>query len=536
MARAADPFQGEARSEGLMRGRGGFLRSGGVDGTPYVAHPTKTTKQDGNKADLLKMCAERGIEVPDKVTVPQLHDLLGPRPQRVPYGSPSGFGSLIEDPFALAKYTERYIVEGIGMDDMLQAQCRNLAAMGREHPQFTATADGIVAAARTTANHMLAADRGTHLHAVTDDVDLGRDWSRRIPDGEALGLSADVQAALVAAWLAMKEHHGIEMLAVEASCVDDEWRLAGTLDRIVRLGMPLRFALPGGEVAELAAGGVYLMDTKSGNPRRHKHAIQIASYAQSVPYDVEAETRGVWPWQINQRWALIAHLDVAGALDGDPACTLVLVDLEAGRAHGGACVLAAKAWGARSDLFSVANISDTNIAAAGESLPPALSAELSPLRQAQADRKRQNAMADAKRRLHGTPEEGTMSDDRTFLALQKRHERLDPAARSWIAKLGEQARDAQVPFGSRTTKSQRRFEILNGLVTLGECEGDSDAQARELLASVDPRIEQLGAVDLGRIVGSLSATEATHFARLAVALKDDALVFDPATKRYEVAA
>jgi hypothetical protein len=81
-----------------------------MDDVPYVTDPSgATTKYEGNKADLLALCAERGIEVPAKVTVDQLHELLGRRPARVKYGSPSGFGGVIEDPFSLAKYTERLL-------------------------------------------------------------------------------------------------------------------------------------------------------------------------------------------------------------------------------------------------------------------------------------------------------------------------------------------------------------------------------------------------------------------------------------------
>lgn len=609
--KAADPFTGSSNGGGVVRGRGGFLRDNGGEGAPYVSHPTKTAKHTGNKADLIALCAERGIAVPAKVTVDQLHELLGRRPARVKYGSPSGFGGMIEDPYSLAKYTERYIVEGIGIDAELQAMCRNLAAMGREHPQFNSTADGIVAKAREAANHMLAADRGTHMHAVTDDIDLGRDWLHRADEGQLLGLSLDVQTGLAAAWRDCMARHGIEMLAVEASCVDDAWHLAGTLDRIVRLTRPLTFALDGGELVVLDADTVRLGDTKTGHPRRLKHAIQIASYAQSLPYDLDTETRGEWPWPIAQDYGLIFHLDVASALEGRYRCDLVLVDLAAGREHGGATVIAAREWAARSDIFSVGQLVDATIATAGASSPavatevepaaalapdppraapdatpsdhavdtaagsttithdlvcpncgasaslplglmcndhrpvPIAPAELSrapqadtpavpdaltsveqqqagaaatapapnSLRAAQLTRQRQITEADARRRLHDTPEEGDMSDDRSFAVLRRHYDDLTDPQRQWIAALGRDAADAKVSFSSKETKTARRYEILRGLTVLAGRD-ESDEQVRDWLALVDPRIAQLGSVPLGHIVGSLSATEAATFARL----------------------
>lgn len=145
--------------------------------------------------------------------------------------------------------------------------------------------------------------------------------------------------------------------------------------------------------------------------------------------------------------------------------------------------------------------------------PTSADKELSPLRQAQEARKRIDATADAKRRLHDTPDEGADSDERTFAVLRRRYDDLTDAQRSWIAHLGREAEAAKVGFSSKTAKTQRRFEILRGLVVLA-ARSESDDQVRQWLALVDPRIEQLGSVPLGHIVGSLSAQEAATFAQL----------------------
>jgi hypothetical protein len=548
MARASDPFTGD-REAGLAKGRGGFLR--GPDDAPWVAHPTKTAKHKGDKASLLALCAERGIDVPTKATVAELHELLGPRPARVKYGSPSGFGAQLEDSYQLIKWMERRLALGIGhavleqehydAANLMLADLARLPEVELDGAEFRTIADSIVARAKDAAQTSLAADRGTHMHAVTDDIDTGRDWVERVADGEALGLDFGVQAGLAICWHHMLESTGVEVLAVEASCVDDDWRLAGTLDRIVRLTKPLRFVVAGGEVVEIAAGTVVVLDTKTGEPRRRKHAIQIASYAQSVPYDTETDDRGEWGFDIDQQWALIAHLDVAGALAGNPSCTLVLVDLVAGREHGGACVAMAKAWAARNDLYSVTQLN----AAAGEPIDPAAAtdvasaplapqpprvaadatpsepdevahgadATLSPLRQAQQEAQQSRALDRARFRLRQTPEEGEMSDERSFAALRQRYDRLTKAQASWIAALGRDAEAAGVGFSSKETKTVRRFEILRALVILAGRD-ESDDAVRQLLALVDPTIEQLGSVPLGHIIGSLSATEAATFARL----------------------
>jgi hypothetical protein len=280
----------------------------------------------------------------------------------VRYGRPSSLGKQAENTYNLQRWNERQLAYGMTLpDDLLESL---LVALGETEPDSDAwgdAADAVIARAKALAGASDAADRGTHMHAVTDDVDQGRDWRNRAADGVALGLSIDLQAALVDCWQATMRDT-IEAVAVEAACVDDTWRLAGTLDRLGRTLRPLRFVLDGGEVVDVPAGIVLVVDTKTGHPRRRKHAIQIASYAQSLPYDTETEQRGEWPWPIDQRHALVAHLDVNGALNGNPSCTLVYVDLIAGREHGGATVLAAKAWAKRDDMFSVAQLDATPLA------------------------------------------------------------------------------------------------------------------------------------------------------------------------------
>jgi hypothetical protein len=52
---------------------------------------------------------------------------------------------------------------------------------------------------------------------------------------------------------------------------------------------------------------------------------------------------------------LIAHGNFGDDFD-PPTIELVWVDLKAGREHGGQCVVQAKAWAARDDVFSVAQL------------------------------------------------------------------------------------------------------------------------------------------------------------------------------------
>ena len=95
---------------------------------------------------------------------------------------------------------------------------------------------------------------------------------------------------------------------------------------------------------------------KAGQPEYwHSYAVQVAIYAGAVPYNVDSDLREQWPEgvTIDQDVALIAHLDVKGALDtGVAVARLIAVDLVAGR-HGADLAQAAKQWETRRGLFSV---------------------------------------------------------------------------------------------------------------------------------------------------------------------------------------
>jgi hypothetical protein len=163
--------------------------------------------------------------------------------------------------------------------------------------------DQIAVKAKNRAQAGLAADRGTYVHERTEDADEERDWIEAATRGEDLGLPIEVQTALVAAWTKMLTEFDIEILAVETRCVDDRWHQAGTLDRICRLRRDLKFITTGGEYVTLPAGWVGILDIKTGRLRLdnagfvsywHGYAVQLASYAQSVPYDPDTDTRSTW--------------------------------------------------------------------------------------------------------------------------------------------------------------------------------------------------------------------------------------------------
>lgn len=523
-------------------GRGGFYRSS--QDVPYVSDPSGEVVKSGERKG---------------------------QPKRLAYGSPSGFGKQIESTYNLSKWSERRVVMGIGVDLALIADCAVVARMDPESEEYRSAADRIVVRAKEAAQVSLAADRGTHGHALTEDHDEERDWIVRAEAGEVLGLDANVQAQLVQAWNDMLQRDGLEILAVEAACVNDEFRTAGTLDRIARLTKDLRFSLITGEVVIVKAGTVVVLDVKTGKRRQQSsgvviywqsYAVQIANYAGSVPYDTQAETRGEWPWGISQTHALIAHLDVLGALEGNPTCELVYVDIEAGR-DAARLVVEAKAWEKRSDVFSIAQLDDAigigqqdapsnevpiasndveqpsvigraegTIAAdpptaVTEGVPAAPVGAPSKLRTAQLEREAAFAEADAKRatpELPSAPDEGDdLSGDEYasgWAAMIEQFKRLDRPGLDWRSRLVREATRVGVDFQVQTKRTARRFEINRGLIALAagslDTESDRDEVLRALVsAALDSDAALFPSVTPGHALGSLDAHQAARFAELA---------------------
>lgn len=532
MAQAVDTFADDAPT----RRPGDFYRS--KAGTPYVSEPSGATVKSGPRKG---------------------------EARRLAYGRPSSFGKQIEDGYALAKWGQRQVALGLGIDyaqacealalPALVAQAANLAGRDQDDQEWRSDADGVVVEAIRIAKSMLAAERGTQVHTLTEDDDSQRDWIARAEVGEVLGLDVDVQRSLVDAWREMLERDGLEILAVEMAVVHDGYRMAGTLDRIARLTRPLRFAMAGGEIAELTAGTVVVLDLKTGQRRTNAsgypaywqaYAVQVCVYAGGVPYDVYTEARSAWAWEVDQRWALIAHLDVLGALDGNPSCELVLVDIAAGRAAADLC-LAAKAWEKRSDVFSVAKLVPVEVS---RPLPPPADStpEVGSPEPPEIERRSEEVAATssatppaaptpdpptpaevhARLRAHPDIDEGTVADPenlgKLFALLAEQHIALDPAAKAWFADLVSGAMRNRCSFHARQAQTLRRFEIIRGLLALAIAGLEDHELVRYLVeAATGCDAVQFPCVHPGHAVGSMDAAEAARFAQLATGVVDGSL-------------
>ena len=495
MAIAAD----DQRPAGLSREPNDFMRDG--RGTPWVSDPTGA---------LVKSGARKG------------------EPKWVRYGRPSSFGKDIENTYNLDRWNERQIAFGLTVpDDGLTARIVALAELDRDSDAGKDAADGVVALAKRLAKANLAAERGTHMHAVTEDDDTDTDWLLRAERGEVLDVPIPVQAAMLGAWRLMCVAYELEILAVEQRVVHDAWHQAGTLDRIVRLGRDIVFA----NGVTLRAGTVLLLDVKSGRLKRtpggviqywHSYAIQCCVYADSTPYDCTTDTRGAWGFDIDQTWAVIAHLPVDEAMAGTAVCRLVLVDLAAARQVINEVITPMKAWQARTDLFALCHTDEPCVEVAVDmpSAPVEDTALVEQLEQSVA------TVRSVKHEFMTIPwerppveDEGEPLDTKQLATIREKVAELDPQARALLDSLAKHAAAAGQPFSIGAGPVIRRWHIYRALLRLaGHYGSDLDEDLiRATLALVLPDAAQPG-VALGPAIGSLTLDEAQRFVQAAIAV------------------
>jgi len=535
---------------------GDFKRKG-VDGAPYVSDPDGAVVKSG---------ARKG------------------EPKWKLYGRPSSLGKKLGDSYRLSLYQRRMVAKGFAVAPDLLEQAAPLVDLTNDDAEFRTIGDAVVAAAERAAKASLAADRGTHGHALTEDHDREGDPIARMEHGETLGIPTPSQHALVEAWRQVLDRYGLEVLATEAKVVNDALRVAGTLDRIVRLTRDLTF----GDVT-LPAGLVLVLDIKTGKLRLANdgsiaywsdYAIQTYAYATAVPYDTTTEARTAWPWNVTTDWALICHLDVKAAIDGEARASLVLVDLAAGR-HGAELVAAVDAWEARTDIFTidpdaivvpVTTTTDnkesdhegddqqrpiredvlSGSGRAGEGVVPGSpggASTASQPRGGHCDGGSVQPLAGSRAEQlaalpHGTPDEGPDADPADVQAEQVAYALLDADARKWIGELSTSAANWNVPFSMSAASNQprtaRRLAIIAGLVRMCHADAANDDTLRSLLAlTVSADWPLFPNVQPGHALGVLGAAEAAQFAAHAEALNHGHLsmtIDDNGTARFGVAA
>jgi hypothetical protein len=176
-------------------------------------------------------------------------------------------------------------------------------------PRNRAELDKICERAIEAADPNMTAVRGAALRKLISRIDLGK-GAGRVPEAHRADLEAYTRRTAL-----------FQILAVQQLRVEDELRVAGSVDRVLRW-----------------EDGHYIATVHTGSLEHDllRIVMKLAVFASSVPYDPETGTRTPDDWPIDQDNALIIHLPA-----GEGLCNLYWADIRSARE---ACRLAAQVW------------------------------------------------------------------------------------------------------------------------------------------------------------------------------------------------
>ena len=224
--------------------------------------------------------------------------------KRVAYRRATTFVGCLDDQAGLTKWLNRRVAFGMSQSkDLVTAAA---AADPEDSKKFGQIAEKAIDHAKGILGD--PAEVGTALHSFTERIDRG------LPLGVVpTEYQADIEAYRIAT-------ENIEYRGIETFRVHDEFKVAGTADRI---GM--------------FKGRPMIMDIKTGSvDYPHKMAMQLAMYARSLPYDIATDTRGADAEPVDLNYGVIIHLPA-----GQGRCDLYEIDIAKGW---GACLIAKQVW------------------------------------------------------------------------------------------------------------------------------------------------------------------------------------------------
>lgn len=233
------------------------------------------------------------VEVPrDRWGRPKIIPVGGGKP--VPYTRVSTMAKTLDDTSALGRWFRRETIKGLhARPDLLVLAGTTL----NDNRQLDALAEQAMEAAGSSK----AANTGTALHTITEQVDAGE--AVNVPPGYAND---------IAAYMTGYQSLGLSPTSAEQFVVVDELQTAGSFDRLWRR--------PDGSlvVGDLKTG-------KSVPDYPHNVAIQLALYANGLLYDPADGSRTPLPGELDRSVGLLVHMPA-----GQGVCRFYEMDLTVG--------------------------------------------------------------------------------------------------------------------------------------------------------------------------------------------------------------
>ncbi|HJT94427.1 MAG TPA: hypothetical protein VJ777_21220 [Mycobacterium sp.] len=220
--------------------------------------------------------------------------------KRVAYRRTTTFVGALEDRYNLEQWKLRQACWGLGQRPDLVLKAASV------HIEDKKALDEVAKDAMEYAESSAKATKGTALHKLCERLDRGQPLGKIPPPHDA-----DIRA-----YEQCMKRYGLTHKAIETFRVHDDWKVAGTADRISEMD-----------------GDNFIADIKTGDIERiHKIAMQLAMYRASRPYDIATNQRFDDPYPISNNRGLVIHLP-----SGSGECFLHWVDIEKGRRGLQAC-------------------------------------------------------------------------------------------------------------------------------------------------------------------------------------------------------
>lgn len=397
-ARTSGPAPGSSRTRsgtapGSTPATGASARAAGASSTPVTASgPTATTATSARTAGRTALpdafsTASEAVKDSDKYDSYGRYKLKHPDDPRknVKWTRATTFAKSVQDTFALSMWSQRMVLKGASLRKDIVAAVSTLEVKADKD-----RVNSLVEDAKKAAGDKVAANKGTAVHAFTEDRDL-----------ELVGMPHKAREVpeefvpTVQAYEATLRAFGLEPVPglIEFTTAVKQYEVAGTSDRVYKVTRDITVKLNGRTVT-LYAGEYVIGDVKTGADLSYgwqEIAIQLALYAQGL------NTSGVWSWtalawgkptlpdnpevllKVRTDVGLVPHLPVDRSTTGAPLATLYAVDLDAGWAAAVLCAQV-RSWRKERKLatpLEIADVAEAQEPARGAG-PEALSKDVQP--------------------------------------------------------------------------------------------------------------------------------------------------------------
>lgn len=225
---------------------------------------------------------------------------------RARYTRASSLAEHIENQAHIHRWEMRYLAKAMGQNEDLAALAAverystgiSDAVYGREKSASGRRLDAIIERALDRVRIHEKADRGTAIHGATEP-------------GAPAGVERLRDA--VAAFSRINQQECIKLVGTEMFTANDEIMSSGTFDHLVLVpGHPL-------------LTDYVVADKKTGRFSPFEWCVQISSYANGEPYNLNDDTRPAWPGPINKDWGLVWQID-----SDEQSVKLWIIDLQFG--------------------------------------------------------------------------------------------------------------------------------------------------------------------------------------------------------------